>query len=63
MTGPSRKSFLAHPSARMTEFATAAAVSAAVLNGAHIVRVHQVPEMRAATDVIDEILRHTTQPE
>jgi dihydropteroate synthase len=63
MTGPSRKSFLAHPSARMTEFATAAAVAAAVLHGAHMVRVHQVPEMRAVTDVVDEILRNTAQPE
>ena len=63
MTGPSRKSFLAHPSARMTEFATAGAVAAAVLHGAHMVRVHQVPEMRAVTDVIDEILRYTGQPE
>ena len=63
MTGPSRKSFLAHPSARMTEFATAGAVAAAVLHGAHMVRVHQVPEMRAVTDVVDEILRYAAQPE
>ena len=63
MAGPSRKSFLAHPSARMTEFATAGAVAAAVLHGAHMVRVHQVPEMRAVTDVADEILRYSSQPE
>ena len=63
MAGPSRKTFLAHPSARMTEFATAGAVAAAVLHGAHMVRVHQVPEMRAVTDVVDEILRYTAQPE
>jgi dihydropteroate synthase len=57
MVGPSRKSFLAHPDPEETKFATAAAVVAAVLAGAHIVRVHDVREMRAATDVADEILR------
>lgn len=57
MVGPSRKSFLAHKDEVETRFATAAAVTAAVLNGAHIVRVHDVREMRAACDVADEILR------
>jgi dihydropteroate synthase len=28
-----------------------------VLNGAHIVRIHDVREMRAAAEVADEILR------
>ena len=55
--GPSRKSFLAHPDPEETKFATAAAVTAAILGGAHIVRVHDVREMRAAADVADEILR------
>ena len=59
MVGPSRKSFLAHPDPEETKFATAAAVTAAVLAGAHIVRVHDVREMRAATDLADEILRNT----
>jgi dihydropteroate synthase len=63
MVGPSRKSFLAHPTERETEFATAAAVAAAVLHGAHMVRVHQVREMRAVTDVADEILRYAPEPE
>ncbi len=58
LTGPSRKSFLAHPGERETLFATAAAVTAAILGGAHLVRVHDVGEMRAAADVADEILRH-----
>ena len=57
MVGPSRKSFLAHPDPEETKFANAAAVTAAVLAGAHIVRVHDVKEMRAAADVADEILR------
>ena len=61
MVGPSRKSFLAHPDLEETKFATAAAVVAAVLEGAHIVRVHDVREMRAATDVADEILRARTE--
>jgi len=57
MVGPSRKSFLAHPDPEETKFASAGAVTTAVLGGAHIVRVHDVREMRAATDVADEILR------
>lgn len=57
MVGPSRKSFLAHERADETRSATAAAVTAAILNGAHILRVHEVREMRAAADVADEILR------
>ncbi|HTS66792.1 MAG TPA: dihydropteroate synthase [Candidatus Acidoferrales bacterium] len=57
MVGPSRKSFLAHPDPEETKFSSAAAVTAAVLAGAHVVRVHDVREMRAATDVADEILR------
>jgi dihydropteroate synthase len=59
MVGPSRKSFLAMKSAEETKFATAAAVTAAILNGAHLVRVHDVREMRAAADVADEILAQT----
>lgn len=57
LTGPSRKSFLAHPTEKETLFATAAAVTAAILGGASLIRVHDVPEMRAAADVADEILR------
>lgn len=57
LTGPSRKSFLAHPTAKETLFATAAAATAAILNGAHLLRVHDVVEMRAVADVADEILR------
>jgi dihydropteroate synthase len=57
LVGASRKHFLSRDTAEQTEFATAAAVTAAVLNGAHIVRVHDVKAMRAATDVADEIAR------
>ena len=56
LAGPSRKSFLVHPSPEETGYATAAAVAACVLRGAHIVRVHEVREMRAAATVADEIL-------
>jgi dihydropteroate synthase len=56
MVGPSRKSFLMRPSPAETNFATAAAVAACILRGAHIVRVHDVRGMRAAADVADEIL-------
>jgi dihydropteroate synthase len=57
MAGPSRKSFLAHQDAEQTKFATAAAVAACVLGGVHMVRVHDVREMRAVTDLADDILR------
>lgn len=57
LIGPSRKSFLAQISEGGTVFATAAAVTAAVLNGAHIVRVHDVKEMRPVVQVADEIAR------
>jgi dihydropteroate synthase len=57
MVGPSRKHFLARESAEGTEFATAAAVTACVLGGAHIVRVHDVKAMRVVTEVADEIAR------
>jgi dihydropteroate synthase len=56
MVGPSRKSFLTHASPEETSYATAAAVAACILRGAHIVRVHDVRAMRAAADVADEIL-------
>ncbi|MBZ5577865.1 MAG: dihydropteroate synthase [Acidobacteriia bacterium] len=59
LVGPSRKAFLAHETPEETEFATAAAVAASILGGAHLVRVHRVREMRAAADVADEILRAT----
>ena len=57
MVGPSRKSFLAQQDAEQTKFATAAAVAACVLGGAHMIRVHDVREMRAVTDLADEIVR------
>jgi dihydropteroate synthase len=61
MVGPSRKAFLAHSTLEETRFATAAAVATSVLAGAHVVRVHDVVEMRAAADVADEILRATAE--
>ncbi len=57
MVGPSRKHFLAHQTPLETEFATAAAVTASVLLGAHIVRVHAVTEIRAAVAIADMIAR------
>ena len=61
LVGPSRKSFLAvegdgGPSTR--EWGTAAAVAAAVLEGAHIVRVHQVAEMTDVVRVADAVRLH-----
>jgi len=57
LTGPSRKHFVTLDSPDQTRFATAAAVTASILAGAHIVRVHDVREMRAVADIADEILR------
>ena len=49
LVGPSRKSFMTASTgpldAEARDWPTAAAVTAAVLGGAHIVRVHRVPEM------------------
>jgi len=56
LVGPSRKSFLAHATPEETNYATAAAVAACILRGAHLVRVHDVKGMRAAADVADAIL-------
>jgi dihydropteroate synthase len=55
--GPSRKSFLKKEDELDTEFATAAAVAASILNGAHIVRVHDVKAMKSVVDVTDAILQ------
>jgi dihydropteroate synthase len=57
MVGPSRKSFLAQETAEATLMATAAAVTAAVLGGAHLVRVHDVKEMKPVVQVADAVLR------
>ena len=61
MVGPSRKSFLRaatgdRPAAER-DWGTAAAVTAAVLGGAHIVRVHAVAEMVQVVKVAEEIRR------
>ena len=59
LVGPSRKSFLRHASgdrpASERDWGTAAAVAAAVLAGAHIVRVHAVGEMAQVVRVAEEI--------
>lgn len=57
LIGASRKSFLSKESTLETEFATAAAVTAAILYGAHLVRVHDVKQMRAVVAIADEIAR------
>jgi dihydropteroate synthase len=63
LVGPSRKSFLARPLGGTVppaerDWATAAAVAAAVLAGAHIVRVHAVRAMAQVVRVADEIRRY-----
>jgi len=59
LVGPSRKSFLPQSdqtTKELLECATAAAVTAAILGGAHIVRVHDVAAMKPAVQVADQIL-------
>ena len=61
--GPSRKSFLTRAAGQTLspaerDFATAPAVAAAVLAGAHVVRVHAVGAMRQVVRVADEIRRY-----
>ena len=59
LVGPSRKSFmraaLGDRPAAERDWGTAAAVTAAVLAGAHIVRVHAVAEMVQVVRVAEEI--------
>jgi dihydropteroate synthase len=63
LAGPSRKQFLARAlgsdvAAPARDWATAAAVAAAVFAGAHIVRVHAVREMAQVARVSDEIRKY-----
>jgi dihydropteroate synthase len=62
LAGPSRKSFMREALGGRTapdrDWGTAAAVTAAVLNGAHIVRVHAVAAMAQVVRVAEEIRRH-----
>ncbi|MEO8127340.1 MAG: dihydropteroate synthase [Bryobacteraceae bacterium] len=56
MVGPSRKSFLARATPEETIFANASAVAACILGGAHMVRVHEIREMKIAAQTADAIL-------
>jgi dihydropteroate synthase len=66
LVGPSRKSFMAGAlgdrHAYERDWGTAAAVTAAVLAGAHIVRVHAVAEMVQVVRVAEEIRRQGAPP-
>ena len=61
LVGPSRKSFLTAVTGPMPvaerDWPTAAAVTAAVLGGAHIVRVHNVEKMVPVVKVADALRR------
>lgn len=65
LVGPSRKSFVGKalnlpPEQRLE--GTAAAVAAAVMNGAHLIRVHDVMEMRRVV-TIAELIAGRTEPQ
>jgi dihydropteroate synthase len=66
LIGTSRKAFIrhllkdeakedVHPQSRIVETGTQASVAAAVLNGAHMVRVHDVASTRITVKIIDAI--------
>ena len=66
LIGPSRKAFIRHilkdesvkdirPELQEVEIGTQAAVAAAILNGAHIVRVHNVANTRVTVQITDHI--------
>ncbi len=66
LAGPSRKSFLRDAigdvPAEERDWATAAAVAASALLGAHIVRVHAVREMVQVVKVADAVLAARSSP-
>ena len=58
LVGPSRKAFVGKPLNLPPEQrleGTAAAVTAAIMNGAHLVRVHDVKEMRRVVTLADQL--------
>jgi len=61
MVGPSRKSFLAQQERLDADRATGAAVAIAVMNGAHIVRVHDIPSIRPVLQTADGIARSISE--
>lgn len=60
LVGPSRKLFLSQwhksPETCPLDLMTAAAVTAAILGGAHIVRIHEVGELKPVVQLADQIL-------
>jgi dihydropteroate synthase len=65
LIGPSRKSFISKilgPGDERREAGTQAAVAAAVLQGAHIVRVHDVERTRQTLKLVDSIKEPATSP-
>jgi dihydropteroate synthase len=65
LVGPSRKSFIGRilnqPDPKARVWGTAAACCAAIFNGADILRVHDVKEMRDVSLVADAIFRQSSQ--
>lgn len=60
LTGPSRKSFVAQNGDREPQDrleGTVAAVTAAIMNGSHLVRVHDVEAVKRAVAIADAIIR------
>ncbi len=62
LVGPSRKHFVSRETPEETDFATAGAVAAAIFGGAHLVRVHDVKDMRAVAQVVDSVIASMPEP-
>ncbi len=66
LLGPSRKAFLGaildQPNAKERDTGTLAVITAAILRGADIVRVHDVPSAIQACRVADAVLREKVKP-
>jgi dihydropteroate synthase len=61
LIGASRKSFLQQSTDAETLLAGSAAVTAAILGGAHMVRVHDVKETVVVARAADAVLRNAVQ--
>ena len=60
LVGPSRKSFIGkilNKDVQERIFGTAAAVALSIAQGAHIVRMHDIGQMRNVADVCDAIIQ------
>jgi dihydropteroate synthase len=68
LIGPSRKSFLAPAVVGQmfedeADFATAAAATCGILEGAHMIRVHNVKGLKVVAQIVDQVIAAAQAPE